>query len=797
MANFPATIALSTLSTLNGFKILGEGNPGTLGLSVSSAGDINGDGFADIILGGGIDGPNGQGSGISYVIFGQGLRFPASFQVSSLNGVNGFQINGEEANDNSGHSVASAGDVNGDGYDDLIIGARYADTADRDAGASYVVFGKAAGFTADLDLTSLDGTNGFQINGEAFLNNAGEVVASAGDLNGDGYADLVIGTGSSRTAYVVFGGAQFDANVDLSSLDGSNGLQINGDVYSGSVASAGDVNGDGLADLLVGAPLDNPDGAQTGGAYVIFGKSSGFSAELILADLDGSDGFRIAGENLLDQLGVSVDSAGDFNGDGYDDIIVGRRATQYNQYTGGAYLVFGKAGGFAAEITVADLDGVNGFRFAGEPYNRIGLSVASAGDVDGDGFGDLILGQYSGTAAAYVVLGRAASPGAVLDLTALDGTNGFVVESNGNLAGYSVASAGDINGDGSDDLVIGAPLTPNAGAAWVIYGKAFAGSGGDDVGRGGAGDNALSGLAGKDILYGLAGDDTLRGDADNDILYGGEGADALFGGLGGDILYGDAGVDNLAGDDGADKLFGGAGADQLSGGLGADRMAGEADIDTLNGGAGNDYLDGGAGADIMTGGADNDVYIVDDSNDQTIELTGGGYDIVRTAVDGWALAADLEGLELQGSADIDGAGNDGANNLQGNRGANTLSGGLGVDTLNGNDGDDIIVGGLGNDLLRGGLGADAFAVRHVASGVLETDQIYDFSDAEGDYLDLTDAFAGTLNQVAAFSKVAGQMTLTFAAGITTVRLDTNGDGKADYQVKINGDVTGDSGGWML
>jgi Ca2+-binding RTX toxin-like protein len=180
-------------------------------------------------------------------------------------------------------------------------------------------------------------------------------------------------------------------------------------------------------------------------------------------------------------------------------------------------------------------------------------------------------------------------------------------------------------------------------------------------------------------------------------------------------------------------------------------------------------------------------------------------------VDGWVLGDNLEALQLQGSADIDGAGNAAANNLQGNAGANSLDGAAGSDTINGNDGDDLVIGGLGNDLLRGGTGADTFVVRQesIATPVLETDQVYDF-DVQ-DLIDLSAIDANTrlagdqaFVLVGAFTKPdaahdadVGQMTLTFAGGITTLRLDVNGDGKVDYQMKINGDVTGDSGGWML
>ena len=281
---------------------------------------------------------------------GKASGFGANLNLSALDGTNGFQISGEAAGDESGYSVSTAGDVNGDGFADLFIGAHRADPNGSNSGASYVVFGKASGFGANLNLSTLNGSNGFQISGEAAGDRLARGVSTAGDVNGDGFADLLIsathadpnGT-NSGASYVVFGKASgFGANLNLSALNGSNGFQISGVAagdYSGfSVSTAGDVNGDGFDDLVVSADRADPQGTNSGASYVVFGKASGFGANLNLSALNGSNGFQLWGENGDDQLGSWVSSAGDVNGDGFADLLIGAKLCRPQRYELGGEL---------------------------------------------------------------------------------------------------------------------------------------------------------------------------------------------------------------------------------------------------------------------------------------------------------------------------------------------------------------------------------------------------------------------------------------------------------------------------
>ena len=491
---FDSTIDLASLDGITGFSFSGRDSR-----SVSSAGDVNNDGFDDIIIGDKSAGISSAGE--SYVFFGKASGYTPSIDLSGLNGTNGFVLTGNDPNDFSGYSVSTAGDVNGDGIDDVIVGAPRAQITTFGQGESYVVYGKTSGFSTSIDLLSLNASQGFSIIGIDNVDYSGRSVSNAGDVNGDGYDDLIIGApnadvggfGSSDPgdAYLIFGGNNL-STINITSLNGTNGFRIPGigsNDYAGrSVSNAGDINGDGFADIIVGAPYNTTTTGNPGESYVIFGKDTAFSSTFNPATLNGSNGFRIDGITASDSFGYSVSSAGDFNGDGIDDLLVGALNADPNSMNraGEAYVIFGKTSAFSSTLSASSLDGSNGFIIEG-----------------------------------------------------LDA---------GDLTGRSVSDAGDINGDGFDDLIIGAPnATPNgnqSGESYVIFGKDFTfavdlpgsdgndnlnGTGSDEVLHGGLGDDTLDGAGGNDVLKGAAGDDILVYDsADVLKIDGGTGLDTLL-----------------------------------------------------------------------------------------------------------------------------------------------------------------------------------------------------------------------------------------------------------------------------
>ena len=469
---------------------------------MSSAGDVNGDGFDDLLISSYAASSGAYDAvGATFVVFGKRGGFSGTLDLAALNGTNGFRISGAAEYDYSGFAVSSAGDMNGDGFDDLIIGAPSVNLSGVEyTGAAYIVFGKTS-FPATLGLSSLTGQNGFRITGEAGYDAAGSAVSGAGDVNGDGFDDVLIGApGASVSsvayngaAFVVFGKAQaFPATLSLLNLTGANGFRISGaapeDTLGSAVSRAGDVNGDGFDDVLIGAYGADPHGSLSGASYVVFGKAGGFSRTISVAALNGANGFALRGAAAYDQFGESLSSAGDVNGDGFADILVGAYgASENGPGSGASYVVFGKSSGFSAALDVSTLNGLAGFKILGEKTDdNAGGSVSGVGDVDGDGFDDLLIGAEGADAnghvdsgATYVIFGKAGGFGSTLQLSALNGVNGFKMngEAAANNAGQAVSGAGDLNADGFADLLIGAPSLSSsgregAGGGYVVFGQA-------------------------------------------------------------------------------------------------------------------------------------------------------------------------------------------------------------------------------------------------------------------------------------------------------------------------------------
>lgn len=512
-ANWPSVLPLGELDGENGFVILGGREDDILGAAVSNVGDVNGDGFDDVIAGarGAGDDRAGNFAGEAYVVFGS-ANPPAQMGVETLDGTNGFTITGGRRDDRLG-SVSSAGDVNGDGIWDILVGAHLADVPEKNAGSAYVIFGNPDNLPAVIDVNALNGTNGFAIRGASEWDRTGIAVANAGDLNGDGLSDIAVGAdladpdaARSGKAYVLFGNdTGFPAEIDLNTLDGNNGITLLGpelDTFIGrDLANAGDVNADGITDLIVGSGdrRRRSDHFTEQEFYVLFGSLDPFPARIALGQLDGTNGFRIRFTIRANEYaGGVVAGDGDVNGDGIADIAIANEEGGISpQGAGEVYLIFGQADGFPAVLDAATFDGTNGTILRGiNNDDNAGSDVDFVGDVNGDGKGDLVIGalrgngqssdeDFSDSGEAYLIFGRDTFLAEHFIADLLAGPDAVFLPGDGDddLGGKAVSRAGDVNGDGAPDFIIGAHRANrdpdndgndednNTGAAFVVFGR--------------------------------------------------------------------------------------------------------------------------------------------------------------------------------------------------------------------------------------------------------------------------------------------------------------------------------------
>lgn len=488
-------------------QIFGAENGDHLGRSSSGAGDINGDGSPDLIIGApgaetdldfddsDDDDDEDELDGKAYLILGSG-ELPPEIDLADSNEGIVITILGPGEHASLGWSVSGAGDVNLDGFDDFIVGAPDAEHGPRDeCGAAFLIFGSEA-LPMVINSTSL-GAMGVTLIGPTKDAHAGYSVAGAGDFNNDGFADVLIGApgadinsaDESGITYLLLGGESLPQSIDLRHSS-PHIVEFKGsgeEHHAGrAVSDIGDFNGDGIADIGITEPGDDHD--EHGKAHLIFGNPT-LPTSVSLADIgaSGLQSMTLYGGGGINNLGRSISSAGDPNDDGFSDVLIGSGEgdddDDDDEHEGSAFLILGSSsppGG----LSVTELAGAGTEFYNLSNHEALGHAVHHTLDITGDGQDDFLLGapryKAGGTrwGAAYRVPGGDSPLPAsvdVNDLASYGGVRYRGVQNNGKN-GNSVAGPGDVNGDQGFDLMIGSHrFSPygrsHAGAARLFFGQ--------------------------------------------------------------------------------------------------------------------------------------------------------------------------------------------------------------------------------------------------------------------------------------------------------------------------------------